>query len=152
MNQTPPSLKFPTFMKHFRFKSYLGKTKILNLYIFPECRNRGKEDIAVLQENDVAEKAIKWRTNRAFTRSTCPQCQAPFNRAHIHRCSLLNPMNKELSELYEHDIEYLQDNGVICNEKLYEKYTVLDSALNHQRYHAFLNYFTILWLLLYHPP
>jgi hypothetical protein len=97
---------------------------------------------------DAAQKAIKWRQNKAFLRRKCPDCLQSFTRAHLNHCKIL-PDN--IQALHE-DSRFIMDVSDIASE-LEEKgsknlphfnYTLMDYLLNEKRYQDFLDAFDLL--------
>ncbi len=81
----------------------------------------------------VRENAIAWRLNSFMFKKLCPICREQFNRGHINKCNLINtyPFNFYINEKDREKFKKDKENEIP------EKYNILDSLLNHQRYYTF---------------
>lgn len=148
----PKNDKWKYFIRKTQLNSYESTKAILPHYITRTCRARNLADNCIYQDTETTKRAIKWRTNRAFSRSICPKCHKQFNRAHISRCNLLKPLNNDASLTYEQDLELVREHIPTSDTPIIERYTLLDSSLNHKRYDQFMSYYQQLWQLIYDPP
>jgi hypothetical protein len=129
-------LKYNTWLKHEKYDDQTHQTGKLHRYIFHRCKNRSGMDNLLNQTGIILKNGILWRSNVAFSNTTCPICTRKFNRAHLLRCDLYSLLGIEFEDIsvtkaFQADLEELK------TQKLAENYTLLDYYLNNEDYILF---------------
>jgi endonuclease/exonuclease/phosphatase family metal-dependent hydrolase len=115
-----PTASLRSFLVSHRLASLSTKSRLVK-YILPSCRTGQSQidSLLFLTSSSLFKKAFYWRRNVLGLGYTCLACSLPFNRCHIHRCSLLPP--------------------IVPLSSSEPNYTVLDELLNTRRYNEFLS-------------
>ena len=129
-----------TFCRYYTTIQTHSAPGVLQHFIRPRARINGLLDSCLTLEPEQRDAAIRWRCNTLFTRRLCPDCQAPFNRAHLHRCDIIPAKFRNRMD----DARFIKDTSHIRQE-LDKKshgngqftYTVLDYLLNNREYRQF---------------
>ena len=129
-------LKYNTWLKHEKYDDQTQQIGKLHRYIFHRCKNRAGMDNILNQTGIILKKGILWRSNVAFSNTTCPICTRKFNRAHLLRCDLYSLLGIEFEDIsvtkaFQADLKELK------TQKLAENYTLLDYYLNNEDYILF---------------
>ena len=126
---------------------------ILQHFILSRSRTRALVDKALSETLQTAIRAVKWRSNRLFSRSKCPVCLELFTHAHLTRCNLLSRLDPKHSLTLEHE-RFKKDLEQIAQEldqkRVYSfHYTPLDFYLNERDFDHFNDAIDSLKLLLH---
>ena len=150
----PLGVTFSTSCRQQDREYLLSSAGILQHYVLPSASSFSIKDSLITRTLAESEKMLAWRSNRSFTRATCPHCLQKFTRAHLVRCNLYDKLGERymsilISDSFKKDINKVKEALEKYKKGSLSHYSIFDFFLNHKKYSEFNELYSSVWSLLY---